>query len=115
MLGTEDVDRRVHLANRELLRSRVGCFHDRRERSIQRLDEQVGIGPIERHRRTDLHDVVIWTIRAEEDAHLPEAVRYVRRLRSGRFERLAVAHQLDAEEETGPTHVAHELVRPGLG
>ena len=69
------------------------------QHSIERADQKIRILGIERHRRPDLHDVVIWPVGAEEDAQLEKAVRDLLRLRPPWLERRAIAYELDSEEQ----------------
>src|SRR2546428_1469791 len=62
----------------------------------KRRGQDVCVLSIERHRRPDLEDVVMRTVGPDENAFVAQTVDDLLRFGRRRFERVAIAHQLDA-------------------
>src|SRR5512143_1247833 len=69
------------------------------EDRVERRDKEIGVGLGDTERRSDLDNGVEGSVRAGEDAEVPEPVDDVGRFRAGRLERAPVADELEAEEE----------------
>ena len=84
------------------------------EDRVDGLDEPVRVGRREDERRLDLHHVVERAVGAEQDAALRGAVRRARGASVGvRLAGLAVADELDPDEEARAADVADRLVAVG--
>src|SRR4029078_1723507 len=86
------------------------------EDAIERATQRLSVFRRERHGRTDLEDVSVRSFRPAQHAFFTHPVHDVVRLGSRWFERLAILHELDAEEQPAPAYIADEgmLVRKVL-
>src|ERR1700687_4004533 len=73
---------------------------------IQRLDEQSGVAFGEDQRWAELNDVVMRAVGTGQDASVAQPVYDVVRFRGRRLAGIAVANEVDPEEQPGASDVA---------
>src|SRR5712692_9500820 len=78
------------------------------QNGIHCLDEKIRIGFGKNQRRAQLDDVVMWSVRAGENAAIAKAVHHIGSLQRSSLARFTVEHQIDPQEKPRPSHVPYQ-------
>src|SRR5262245_41759150 len=79
-------------------------------RSLERLQQNISVAIAERHRRPDLHNVVIGSVRPQQHTPLAHPIGDEARLGARRLERLTISHELHAKKQARTPYVADDWI-----
>src|SRR5258708_38975169 len=91
----------------------IGFSGESRERRVENLQHEIGVGLRNGHRGSKTNDAALQSALAQQQPHFPAALDNLRAFAFSRLLRLAIFHQLDAQHQPFAANVTDELV-PGL-
>src|SRR6266850_6648572 len=80
------------------------------EDGVQSSNEEICVRLRKDQRRAQLDDIVVRTVRTGEDAAIAQPINDVGGLERRLLPRFAIQHKIDSQEESGPAHVADQIV-----